>query len=251
MSDILVGKTALVTGASKGIGAGIAKGLADAGAAVVVHYATSRSEADAVVSQITENGGAAWAIQGDVSKSEGVARMFAEVGQRHHRLDVLVNNAGVFAAGPIDKVTTEQFDRLFNINVLGLLLATQAALPLFGESGGSIINIGSLSGRMASPNQSIYAGTKGAVDAITLSLSKELGARKIRVNGLNPGAVETEGLSGSGFLNENMKARILASTPLGRIGQPKDIANVTVFLASDESYWINGQIIFAAGGLTY
>lgn len=251
MSNTLQGRTALVTGASGGIGAGIAKSLAAAGAAVIVHYGNSRAKADRVAAEIAERGGVASTAQADIADPAGVANLFAEVGKRHGKIDILVNNAGVFESAPLAKVTLKQFGRLFEINVLGVLLATQAALPLFGEIGGSIINIGSLSGRMASPNQCVYAGTKGAVDAITLSLSKELGPRKVRVNGVNPGAVETAGLDASGFMSDAMRQRVLASTPLGRVGQPDDIAEIVTFLASDAARWVNGQIIFAAGGLTY
>lgn len=251
MTTPLDGRIALVTGASGGIGAGIAKGLAAAGAAVIVHYGSNRAKADAVVAEIAARGGSAWAAQADIADPEAVAELFAEVARRHGRLDALVNNAGVFEARPLAVVTAELFSRLFLINVLGVLLASQAALPLFGEAGGSIINVGSLSGRMASPGQSVYAASKGAVDAITLSLSKELGPRGIRVNSLNPGAVETAGLDASGFLSAAMRERVLAATPLGRIGRPDDIAAIATFLASDTSRWVNGQIIFAAGGLTY
>lgn len=251
MTRTLHGRTALVTGASGGIGAGIARGLAAAGAAVVVHYGSNRAGADAAVAAISARGGSAWAAQADIADPEAVTGLFAEVARRHGSLDVLVNNAGVFEAKPLVAVTAEQFGRVFGINVFGVLLATQAALSLFGEAGGSVINIGSLSGRMASPGQSVYAGTKGAVDAITLSLSKELGPRGIRVNALNPGATETSGLAGSGFMSDVMRERVLAATPLGRIAQPDDIADIAVFLASDAARWVNGQIICAAGGLTY
>lgn len=250
MSNVLEGKTAVVTGGSKGIGAGIAKGLAAAGASVVVNYASSAAGADAVVCEIVSAGGRAWSVQGDVSTSEDVVRIFSEVARRHDRLDILVNNAGIYKATPIEDVTPEDFRQVFEVNVLGLLLTTQAALPLFGASGGSIINISALAGQLAWPGVSVYGGTKGAIDAITRSLSKELGARQIRVNAISPGAVETEGLSGGGFFSDSMKARILGSTPLGRFGRPEDIANAAVFLASDASCWIDGQIIQAAGGLT-
>ncbi|TWB52913.1 SDR family NAD(P)-dependent oxidoreductase [Nitrospirillum viridazoti] len=251
MTKALEGRTALVTGASGGIGAAIAKALAAGGATVIVHYRGNPQKADQVVAEIAATGGKAWPASADIADPEAIAGLFAAIGQRHDRLDIVVNGAGVFAAHPLSAVTAEHFNHLFGINVLGLLLVTQAALPLFGDDGGSIINIGSLSGSMASPGQSIYAGTKGAVDAITRSLSKELGPRRIRVNAVNPGAVETPGLDGSGFMSASMRERILASTPLGRIGQPDDVASIVTFLASDAARWVNGQIILAAGGLTY
>lgn len=250
MPTMLHGRVAVVTGASGGIGAAIAESLAAAGATVVIHYGRNRAKADELVAHITAEGGNASTASADMTDPDAIAALFAQVGERHGQLDVLVNNAGIFADGPLQAVTADKFQRLFGTNVLGPLLSIQAALPLFGNKG-SVVNIGSLSGRMASPNQSLYAGTKGALDAITLSLSKELGPRGIRVNALNPGAVETPGLKESGFMSPAMRERVLASTPLGRIGQPDDIAAIATFLASDAARWINGQIIFAAGGLTY
>ena len=247
----LTGKVALVTGASKGIGAGIAKGLAAAGATVVVNYATSKSGADAVVSEIVAAGGKASAIQGDFSKQEDISRVYAAIAETHRKLDILVNNAGVYGFGTVEQVTAEDFHRMFNLNVLGLLLATKAAVPLFGPEGGSIINIGSVVGKMSPPGASVYSATKGAVDSITVSLSKELGARKIRVNSLNPGLVATEGTSTAGLLEGDFHDTALKSTPLARIGQPRDIANVAVFLASDEAFWITGQQLAASGGATF
>lgn len=246
----LTGKVALVTGASKGIGAGIAKGLAAAGATVVVNYSSSKSGADAVVSEIAAAGGKASATQGDFSKEQDISRVYAEIAGTHGKLDILVNNAGVFGFGSIEQVNAEDFHRMFNLNVLGLLLSTKAAVPLFGAEGGSIINIGSVVGKMSPANNSIYAATKGAVDSITVSLSKELGGRKIRVNSLNPGFTATEGVSSAGLLEGDFHDMALKITPLGRIGQPRDIANVAVFLASDEAFWVTGQQIAASGGLT-
>jgi 3-oxoacyl-[acyl-carrier protein] reductase len=246
----LANKIALVTGASKGIGAAIATSLAAAGATVVVNYATSKSGADKVVSTITAAGGKAVAIQGDFSKPEDITRTFAEIKQQFGKIDVLVNNAGVYKFAPVEGITVEDFHWQFNLNVLGLLLSTQAAVPLFPATGGSIINIGSLVSTMAPPASSVYSATKGAVDTITISLSKELGARKIRVNSLNPGLVATEGTAAVGFDEGDFANHVASTTPLGRIGQPDDIAKVAVFLASDDSYWVNGQRINAAGGQT-
>jgi 3-oxoacyl-[acyl-carrier protein] reductase len=248
--SILANKIALVTGASKGIGAGIAKGLALAGATVVVNYSSSKSGADKVVADIAAAGGKAVALQGDFSKQDDITRVYAAIREQFGRLDVLVNNAGVYAMMPLEQVTAEEFHRQFGLNVLGLLLSTQAALPLFGPDGGSIINIGSVVASMAPPNSAIYSGTKGAVDSITISLSKELGARKIRVNSLNPGMVETEGATALGFIESDFAKQVAAMTPLGRIGQPDDIAKIAVFLASDMAGWVNGQQILAAGGQT-
>jgi 3-oxoacyl-[acyl-carrier protein] reductase len=251
VSNTLTGKTALVTGASKGIGAGIALALAEAGASVIVNYANDHAGAEATIAAIEANGDRAWAVQGDVSKPEDIARMFREVGQRHDQLDILVNNAGVYRAQPLEELTPEDFHFMYDVNVLGLLLVTQAALPLFNPEGGSIVNIGAISGRMASPGIAAYAGSKGAVDTITLSLSKELGPRKIRVNAINPGSIQTPGLADSGFMQDVVLDRVMAGTPMARLGHPEDIADAVVFLASDKSRWIDGQIIAAAGGLTY
>ena len=244
----LSGKIALVTGASKGIGAGIAKELAAAGATVIVNYSSSKEGADNVVSSIQAAGGKAPTVQGDFSKAADIERVFAEVKQSHGRLDILVNNAGVYELAPIEAVSEESFHKHFNLNVLGLLLSIKAAVPMFGDNGGSIINIGSIAGTMAAPMMSIYAGTKGAVNSISLSLSKELGPRKIRVNSLNPGFVSTEGTSS--FIGSPFHQGSIAATPLGRVADPVDIARIAVFLASEESFWVNGQAITAAGGLT-
>ena len=245
----LAGKVAIVTGASKGIGAGIATALGAAGAAVVVNYAGSREGAERVVGAITGAGGRAVAVQGDVSKAADVARLFAEAHEAYGRLDVLVNNAGVYEFAPVEAITEQHFHRQFDINVLGLLLATRAAAAAFGDEGGSIINISSVASRLTPPNMSVYSATKGAVDAITGSLAKELGARRIRVNAINPGPVETEGTHAAGMIGGEMETQMVAQTPLGRMGQPRDIAEVALFLASNASAWLTGEIIFASGGM--
>jgi 3-oxoacyl-[acyl-carrier protein] reductase len=248
MSNPLSGKVAVVTGASKGIGAAIAKALAAAGASVVVNYASSKAGADAVVSSIQAGGGAAIAAPGDVSKRADAESIIDTAIKTYGRLDTLVNNSGVYAMAPIENVTEEEFHRQFGVNVLGLLLATQAALKHLGE-GGSIINIGSVVARITPPGSAIYTGTKGAVDAITGVLARELGPRKIRVNALNPGLIETEGTQSAGFIGSEMEAGTIAQTPLGRTGKPQDIASIAVFLASDDSGWLTGEHIFAGGGL--
>jgi len=222
----LTDKVAVVTGASKGIGAGIAKRLAAEGAEVVVNYASSKEDADRVVAQIQQRGGKAVAVQADVSKAADVKRLFAETKRAFGKLDVLVNNAGVYQFAPLAEITEEQFHRQFNTNVLGLLLATQEAAKLFGEDGGSIINIGSTASRTTPPTSAVYTATKGAVDAITQVLSKELGPKKIRVNSINPGMVETEGVHAAGFVGSDFQKQFQAQTPLGRIAQPDDIAPI-------------------------
>jgi 3-oxoacyl-[acyl-carrier protein] reductase len=244
----LENKVAVVTGASKGIGAGIAKSLAAAGASVVVNYSSSREGADKVVAEITGNGGKAIAIQGDVSKTADVDRLFAETKKAFGAVDILVNNAGVYKFGGIEEINEDDFHRQFNTNVLGLLLATQGAVKHFNGNGGSVINIGSVVSRVTPPGSAIYTATKGAVDAITQVLSKELGSRKIRVNSINPGMVETEGAHTAGFIGGDFQAEIERTAPLGRIGQPEDIAPVAVFLASDDSGWLTGETILAGGG---
>jgi 3-oxoacyl-[acyl-carrier protein] reductase len=242
-------KVAVVTGASKGIGAGIAKALAAAGATVVVNYASSKDDAERVVGDIAKAGGKAVSIQGDVSKASDVQRLFAETKKKFGRLDVLVNNAGVYEFAPLADITEAQFHRLFNTNVLGLLLATQEAAKQFGPEGGSIINIGSTASRITPPTTAVYTATKGAVDAVTHVLAKELGPRKIRVNSINPGVVETEGVHAAGFIGSDFQKQFEAQTPLGRIAQPDDIAPIAVFLASQDSGWLTGETLLASGGL--
>ena len=245
----LKGKVAVVTGASKGIGAGIARELAAAGASVVVNYATSKDDADRVVAEILNQNGKAIAVQGDVSKAADVKRLFAETKKAFGSLDVLVNNAGVYAFQPLEAITEQEFYRHFNINVLGLILATQEALKYFGPSGGSVINIGSVATTQLLPATAVYTATKGAVDTVTPVLAKELGPKKIRVNSINPGATETEGAHASGLIGTELMNQLIAQTPLGRIGQPRDVALLALFLASAESEWLTGQIIQASGGL--
>jgi 3-oxoacyl-[acyl-carrier protein] reductase len=244
----LTGKVAIVTGASKGIGAAIAKALAAAGASVVVNYASSKAGAEAIVSDIKAAGGKAIAAGGDVSKAAEVQGIVAAAIEAYGRLDILVNNSGVYGFAPIEAITEEDFHRHFNINVLGLLLATQAAVKHMGD-GGSIINISSGVTRVLPPNSAVYTGTKGAVDAITGVLSRELGPRKIRVNSINPGMVETEGTVSGGFIGSDFEKTLVAQTPLGRTGKPGDIASIAVFLASDDSGWLTGELILATGGL--
>lgn len=245
----LAGKVALVTGASKGIGAAIAKQLAAQGAAVVVNYASSKAGADKVVAEIASAGGKAVAIQADAAKKTDIERLFAETKKSFGRLDILVNNAGIYEFSPLDGVTEEHFHKQFNLNVLGLILATQAAAKQFDAAGGSIVNISSVVSTLAFPNASVYSGTKGAVDAITRSLATELGPRGIRVNAIRPGMVETEGTHAAGIEESEMQKQVRAQTPLGRLGQPDDIAGTAVFLASADSSWISGETFVIAGGL--
>jgi 3-oxoacyl-[acyl-carrier protein] reductase len=244
----LTGKVAIVTGASKGIGAAIAKSLAAAGASVVVNYASSKTGAETVVAEIDAAGGKAVAVRGDVSKAADANAIVDAAIAQFGRLDILVNNSGVYGFSPLESITEEDFHRHFNVNVLGLLLTTQAASKHLGE-GSSIINIGSVVTRITPPGSAIYTGTKGAVDAITGVLSRELGPRKIRVNALNPGMIETEGTHAAGFIGSDFEAGAVAQTPLGRIGQPNDIASIAVFLASDDSYWLTGEQLLAGGGV--
>jgi 3-oxoacyl-[acyl-carrier protein] reductase len=244
----LKGKVAIVTGASKGIGAAIAKSLAAEGASVAVNYASSKAGADTTVANIVAAGGKAIAVRGDVSKAGDAQALVDATVKQFGRLDILVNNSGVYAFAPIESVTEEDFHKQFNVNVLGLLLTTQAAVKHLGE-GSSIINIGSVVARITPPGSAVYSGTKGAVDAITGVLSRELGERKIRVNALNPGMIETEGTHTAGFIGSEFEADAVARTPLGRIGQPNDIASIAVFLASDDSQWLTGEQLLAGGGV--
>ncbi len=244
----LSGKVAVVTGASKGIGAAIARHLAAEGASVVVNYASSRTGADKVVGDITAAGGRAIAVQADVAKKADIGRLFAETRKAFGRLDILVNNAGVYEFLPLEQVTEEHFHRQFNVNVLGLILTTQEAVKQFGPDGGSIINISSVASTAAPPGGSVYSATKGAVDTVTKSLAKELGARKIRVNAINPGMIETDGVHAAGFIGSDFHKQAEAQTPLGRIGQPPDIATVATFLASADSGWITGETLPVSGG---
>jgi 3-oxoacyl-[acyl-carrier protein] reductase len=245
----LNGKVAVVTGASKGIGAGIAKELAAEGAAVVVNYASSKSDADKVVDEIAKAGGKAIAIQGNVAKKADVEKLFAAAEKALGKIDILVNNAGVYEFVPLPDVTEQQFHRMFDTNVLGMILLTQEAVKHFNTSGGSIINIGSLASSLTPPTGVVYNATKGAVDAITRTLAKELGPQKIRVNSINPGAVRTEGSVAGGFMEGDFIETLLSQTPLGRIGAPDDIAPAAVFFASDDSKWITGETLVIAGGL--
>jgi 3-oxoacyl-[acyl-carrier protein] reductase len=247
MSD-LRNQVAVVTGASKGIGAAIAKGLAEAGAAVVVNYAGDKAGAERTVSAITDQGGKAIAVQGDVSKAADVKRLFDETKKAFGSLDVLVNNAGVFQFDPLESVTEEEFHHEFDINVLGLILASREAVKHFGPTGGSVINISSVVSETTPPNSVIYSATKGAVDAVTRVLAKELGPRKIRVNSINPGGVETEGTHRIGIIGTDFHKQMVAGTPLGRFGQPDDIARVALFLSSAESPLLTREKIVASGG---
>jgi 3-oxoacyl-[acyl-carrier protein] reductase len=245
----LKNKVAIVTGASKGIGASIAKYFAAEGAKVVVNYASSKEGADKVVKTITDNGGAAISVQGDVSKEADVVRLFEETKNAFGALDILVNNAGIYQYAPIEQVSEESFHQQFNTNVLGSLLAIQASLKLFGDKGGTIINISSEAGKTPLPTGSVYSATKAALDAITISLSKEFSGKNIRINSILPGVVETEGSHSAGFIGSDAETKLVANTPLGRTGQPEDIAKVAVFLASDDAAWITGEKISVSGGI--
>ncbi len=248
MSYSLKNKVALVTGASKGIGAAIAKHLGAAGASVVVNYSSSRTAADRVVNEITSAGGKTIAVQADVSKPDDVVRLLAETKAAYGKLDVLVNNAGVYEFGALEEITVDHFQRQFGLNVLGLLLTTKEAVALFPAEGGRVINISSAITRLNPPHTAVYTATKGAVDSISRVLAKELGPRKIRVNGINPGLVETEGTHTASIIGSDMAEGVIAQTPLGRIGQPDDIAKAVVFIASDEGSWITGEVINVSGG---
>ncbi|MBN9589297.1 MAG: oxidoreductase [Alphaproteobacteria bacterium 64-11] len=244
----LNGKVAVVTGASKGIGAGIAKALGAEGASVVVNYASDKAGADKTVADIVKDGGKAVAVKGDVSKLADVKHLFAETKKAFGKVDVLVNNAGVYKFSPLEQITEEEFQRQFGINVWGTIQATREALPLFGNEGGSVINISSVVSRKAIPGSAVYSGTKGAVDTVTQVLAAELGPRRIRVNAINPGMVESEGTHAAGFIGSDFQRNAEASSPLGRIGQPQDIASVAVFLAANDSSWLTGEHIVVSGG---
>ena len=246
----LTGKVAVVTGASKGIGAGIAKALGHEGASVVVNYASDRAGAERVAKEIESAGGKAVVVGASVAKVADIDTLFAEVKKQFGRVDVLVNNAGVFGPTPLESLTEAEYDRQFNTNVKGLLFVTKAALPLFAETGGSIINISSVVSRGTFPGSVVYSATKGAVDTITGVLSKELGAKQIRVNAINPGLIVTEGTDAAGFTSEGSEfvKQVEAMTPLGRVGQTGDVADVAVFLASDDARWVNGSTLDVAGG---
>jgi 3-oxoacyl-[acyl-carrier protein] reductase len=246
----LTGKVAIVTGASKGIGAAIARHLGAEGASVVVNYSSSKEGADRVVDQIKTQGGKAVAVQADVSKKADIDRLFDETKKAFGRLDILVNNAGIYEFGPLETITEEHFHKQFNLNVLGLILATQKAVEAIGPEGGSVINISSVVSVAPVPGGSVYSATKAAVDALTRAHAKELGPKKIRVNSLNPGMVETEGVHAAGFIGSDFEKQAVAATPLGRLGQPDDIAKVAVFLASEDAGWITGETLLAAGGAT-
>jgi 3-oxoacyl-[acyl-carrier protein] reductase len=243
-------KVAVVTGASKGIGAAIARHLADAGAAVVVNYATSKQAAERVVADITRAGGRAIAVQADVARPEEIERLFAETQRAFGRLDILVNNAGVYEFAPLENITPEHFHRQFDLNVLAVLLASRAAVAQFGVEGGSIVNISSFASKAAPAQTAVYSASKAAVDAVTRSLAKELGPRRIRVNAVNPGMVETEGVHGAGLDTSDFRKQLEAQTPLGRIGQTQDVAPAVVFLASPEADWITGETLIISGGLS-
>jgi 3-oxoacyl-[acyl-carrier protein] reductase len=249
MSQKLQGKVAVVTGASKGIGAAIALHLAAEGAAVVVNYSSSKEGADRVVSEIVGNGGKALAVKANVANHAEVASMFAEAKKAFGRVDVLVNNAGIYEFAPLEAITAEHFHKQFDLNVLGLLYATQEAAKHFGAEGGSVINISSVVATGRFSNGSVYSGTKAAVEAVTRSLAAELGPRKIRVNSVNPGMVETEGTHSAGITESEMRKQVEAQTPLGRIGKPGDIAPAVVYLASQDSAWVTGETLYISGGM--
>jgi 3-oxoacyl-[acyl-carrier protein] reductase len=249
MAKKLTNKVAVVTGASKGIGASIAKHLAAEGAAVVVNYASSKEGADRVVAEIVGSGGRAFAVQADVAKRTEIERLFSETKKAFGTLDILVNNAGIYEFLALDRVTNEHFHKQFDLNVLGLLLTSQEAAKYFGPAGGSIVNISSLASTLTPATASVYSATKAGVDAVTKALAKELGPRNIRVNAINPGMVETEGVHAGGFIDSDFRKHMEAQTPLGRIGQPQDIAPAAVFFASADSAWITGETLVIAGGL--
>jgi 3-oxoacyl-[acyl-carrier protein] reductase len=245
----LTGKVAVVTGASKGIGAGIAKALGAEGASVVVNYSSDKAGAEKTVAAITKAGGKAVAIGASVANSADIDKLFTETRKAFGKVDILVNNAGVYAFAPLEAVTEEEINRIFTTNVTGLLLTTKAAVPLFPAEGGSVINIGSIISESTEPNTSVYTGTKGAVDAITRVLAKELGPKKIRVNAVNPGMTTTEGTQSAGVIGSDFETGLIARTPLGRIGKPDDIADVVTFIASDDARWVTGSLLQVGGGL--
>lgn len=249
MSGKLAGKVAVVTGASKGIGASIAKYFAAEGASVVVNYSSSKDGADRVVKEIASRGGKAVAVQADVSKEKDIERLFSEAKKAFGRLDILVNNAGIYEFSPLEGVTQDHFRKQFDLNVLGLVLTSKEAAKYFGPEGGSIINVSSAVTSLAPPNTAVYTGTKGAVDAVTKTLANELGPRKIRVNAINPGMVETEGVISAGFNEGDFRKQLESQTPLGRIGQVEDVSPAAVFFASQDSAWITGETLVIAGGL--
>src|SRR5712692_1054490 len=249
MGKKLEGNVAVVTGASKGIGAGIAKALADEGAAVVVNYSSSKQGADRVVADISGRGGKAIAVQGDVSRQADIERLFSEAQKAFGRIDILVNNAGFYEFAPLEEVTEDLFQKHFNLNVLGLLLTTKEAVKHMGSEGGSVINIGSAVSSMLPPNSAVYAASKAGVDAITRVLAKELGPRNIRVNAINPGMIETEGVHAAGFVGSDFQKMVETQAPLGRVGQPDDISPTAVYLASSDSKYMTGETLLVAGGL--
>jgi 3-oxoacyl-[acyl-carrier protein] reductase len=244
----LAGKVAVITGASKGIGAAIAKQLAAEGAAVVVNYSASKEGADRIVNEVTGGGGRAIAVKANLTKKGEIDQLFAATKKAFGQIDILVNNAGIYEFSPVEDISEDHFRKQFDLNVLGLAFSTQAALKQFNPAGGSIINISSIVSTLGIPGAAVYSGTKGAVDSITRSLAKELGPRGIRVNAINPGMIETEGLHASGISESDMRKQVEAQTPLGRIGQPQDIANAAVFFASPDSAWITGETLTVAGG---
>jgi 3-oxoacyl-[acyl-carrier protein] reductase len=249
MSKKLAGKVAVVTGASKGIGAAIARHLADEGAAVVVNYSSSKEGAERVVAEIARNGGRAVVVRANLAKPTEIPRLFSAAKEAFGRLDVLVNNAGIYEFAPLEGITAEHFHKLFDLNVLGLILATQEAAKHFGPDGGSVVNVSSVVSTTGVPAASVYSATKAAVDAVTRSLAKELGPRKIRVNSINPGMVETEGFHAAGIHESDLRKQVEAQTPLGRIGKPDDIAPAAVYLASSDSQWVTGETLYISGGM--
>jgi len=250
MANKLTGKVAIVTGGSKGIGASIAKHLAQEGASVVVNYVSGEKDAQRVVAEITKSGGKALAVQASLAKTDDITRLFAEAKKAFGRIDILVNNAGIYEFRPLDQVDEDHFHKQFNLNVLGLVLASKEAAKYFDGDGGSIVNISSVASKATPPYSVVYSATKAAVDAVTKTLAKELGPRKIRVNAINPGMVITEGVRAAGLPESDFRKDIEARTPLGRIGEVEDVAPAAVFLASAESSWITGETLVIAGGLS-